>query len=116
MSFFMVEPRIKTKIWVQAFLKKISILGHSATIINHGDDDSGSVLIKINNLKDCCNVFTQIRGDDGALQWLSGTGGEMVTEDIADQYIVRQKKYDGDLWAIEVEDPNLSFTLENIVK
>ena len=48
----MVEARIKTKIWIQAFLKSLSIQGYSATIINHGDDDSGSVLIKINNLDD----------------------------------------------------------------
>tara|TARA_B100001029_G_C15032715_1_gene438076 strand:- start:763 stop:1110 length:348 start_codon:yes stop_codon:yes gene_type:complete len=110
-----VESRIKTKIWIQSFIRRLDGLNYHSTIIFHGDDSAGSILIKVNNLDNMCRVFSQVRNENNKLTWFCGTGKDLVSEDFADEYIMRQKSYDQDLWAIEVEDPRKSFTLDDSI-
>ena len=112
---FIVESKIKAKIWVQSFLKRLDALNYHTTIIYHGDDNAGSVLIMTNNLDNSCRVFTQVRNENNVLTWLCGTGEDPVSEDVANEYIIRQQSYDQDLWAIEIEDPKNKFNLDDLV-
>jgi hypothetical protein len=78
--------------------------GITATVLRHGDDDAGSVLIKQNLLGAGFCVLTPMRNEQGMLSWFKGTGPEPVAETDADGYIARQLNRDSDLWIIEVED------------
>ena len=39
--------RLRSKIWVQAYLKRLEIQNISAYVTAHGDDHSGAILIKV---------------------------------------------------------------------
>lgn len=110
-----METRVKTQIWVQAFLRRTEADGFSAVLIQRGDTDAGAVLVKVNRFGGGCTVFTQVRDDAGQPAWLAGTGGEPVQEADADAYVARQRQYDADLWVIEVEDPKGCYGLDGNV-
>lgn len=94
--------RLTAQFWVQAYLAQLR--GHSipAFITAHGDDTSGSVLVKLNPL-DGTAIAYQRRFDlvTDRRQWetlLSASEAEV------DAAIARQRGFDPDLWVIEVED------------
>lgn len=100
----MVEPRLKTEIWVSALLKRCFAGGAFAAVVRRGDNTSGTVLIKVNQLNGSTCVLTLARQVSGAGIWMRGTGPEAVDEPVADAYINRSVSFDPDLWVIEIED------------
>lgn len=100
----MVEPRLKTDIWVSALLKRCFAGGAFAAVVRRGDNTSGTVLIKVNQLNGSAWVLTLARQVSGAGIWMRGTGPEAVDEKAADAYINRSVSFDPDLWVIEIED------------
>lgn len=99
-----MEPRLKTNIVVQAALRMSSINAIPMVVARRGDDDAGTILIKLNRLDLGCTVLAQTRTLAGELAWLRATGEGPVSEADADAYIARQVKRDPDLWVIEIED------------
>jgi hypothetical protein len=99
-----MEPRLKTELWIQALLRRCSLGGAFAAVVNRGDNTSGSVLVKVNKLDGKAYVLTSARRADGEGVWMRGTGVDRVEEAIADAYIQKTLKFDPDLWVIEIED------------
>ena len=110
-----MEARVKTRVWVQAFIRRTEARGYSAVLVVRGDEDAGAVLVKVNRIDFGCVVYTQVRDEHGNPAWLSGTGSAPVSEADANDYIDRQRKYDADLWLIEVEDPKNTYSLEGAI-
>lgn len=107
-----MEPRIKTRIWVQALLRRLEIDGFMAALVKRGDEDAGAILIKVNRFVEGCRVYSQARDENGRLVWSPGTGAAYVPEQDADDYIKRQQTYDADLWVIEIEDPKAVYEMD----
>lgn len=72
-------------------------------IRHHGDNNSGTILLKINLLDGTSQVMTQIRLDD-KLVWSPAMRSNPVTETDAESYLERQLRNDPDVWIVEVED------------
>lgn len=100
----MVEPRLKTDIWVSALLKRCTAEAAFAAVVRRGDNTSGSVLVKVNRLDGTAFVLTPARQVSGEGLWMRGTGPDDVLETEADAYIARSLSFDRDLWVIEIED------------
>ena len=101
----MPAPRLKTDIWASALLRRWN--HHTAvvaTLIRRGDNDAGTVLLKINRLDGTATVLTQTMTAAGERAWMRGTGANPVADAEAEAYIQRQRKRDPDLWVIEIED------------
>lgn len=101
---FMVEPRLKTEIWVSALLRRCSVEVTFAAVVRRGDNTSGSVLVKVNRLDGSAYVLSAARQVSGEGIWMRGTGPEDVPEADADAYIARAVSFDRDLWVVEIED------------
>ena len=99
----MADVRLKTKVWLHAFLHRCTLEGIYAAVVSSGDPDAGSILLKVNTLGGGCYVLTRIQNPDGDRAWLRATGRDLVAENEADTYIQRQQTYDADLWVVEVE-------------
>jgi hypothetical protein len=97
-------PRLKAEIWVKALIRRVELEGAAAMVVRRGDATSGVVLVKINRLDGSATVLTPTRDGDGAFLWLAGTGADPVPELEADAYVERQRKFDPDLWVVEIED------------
>lgn len=100
----MSEPRLKSRLWVQAALRALSVQGIFATVVRSGDEDAGAVLIKQNFQDGRFCVLSRRHDGAGRLVWHGGSGPEPVAEDKADAYIAREVERDYDLWVVEIED------------
>src|SRR4051812_15429412 len=109
----MTEPRLKTEVRVQAWLRRCSGRGLMATVARKGDTEAGALFIKINRFASGCEVFSGTTAADGTPAWLRAVGPASERE--ADDYLARQAKYDPDLWIVEIEDSQGRFTFDEPV-
>jgi hypothetical protein len=98
-----LEARLKTGLWLKALIRRCDLAAIGVAVAARGDPDSGAVLLKFNGRDAGCRVLAQARGPDGALVWICATGAAAVAEAEADAYIARQRRYDCDLWVVEIE-------------
>lgn len=94
--------RLTARFWVDAYLARLRLMDIPAFVTAHGDDTAGAVLVKLNTLDGQARAFT--RGFDltsGDRKWTDLTTGP---EPEVDETITRQRRFDPDLWVIEVED------------
>ena len=103
---------LNTGLWVSAQVRLCDRAFIPATIVRHGDNDAGTVLVKINRFEAGVTVYTQASTLDGEPGWSRGTGPKPVTEAEADAYIARQVQYDPDIWVLEIEDRKGAYKLD----
>lgn len=100
--------RLKSEIWVKAYLRRCSLEGASAVVVRHGDDDAGAIFIKVNRLDGTARVFGPApAGLDHAASdrlWTERLGGGDRPDAAADAFLSREAEFDPDLWVIEIED------------
>lgn len=100
--------RLKTEIWVQAYLRACAAAGAMAMLVRRGDGDAGAIYIKINRLDGTAEVFgpapAGLDGADGDRLFVPCFAAGPVAEAKAEAYLASQKRFDSDLWLIEVED------------
>lgn len=94
--------RLTARFWVDAYLTRLRGYDIPVFVVAHGDDTSGSILVKINTLDGFAAVF-QRRYD---LMADSYAWDEVLSdsETAVDAYISRTRDQDPDLWVVEVED------------
>ena len=97
-------PRLKAEIWVKALIRRAEVGGASAMVVRRGDNSSGVVLVKLSTPDRRAKVLTSTRSGDGTLQGMAGTGLEPVADADAEAYVERQRKFDPDIWVVEIED------------
>ncbi|MDX1483096.1 MAG: DUF1491 family protein [Alphaproteobacteria bacterium] len=100
----MAEARLKPGIWVKAQLRLCDRAGLTLTVLRRGDDDGGSIVLKILGADGRADLLTQTTAPAGGRAWLRPLGPEPVDESEADAYIARQGEFDPDIWALEVID------------
>ena len=106
---------LTTGIWVSAQVRICDRAFIPATIVRHGNDDAGTVLVKINRFEQGVTVYAQATSLGGEPAWSRGTGPKPVTEAEADAYIERQVKFDPDVWVLEIEDRKGQYKLDGKV-
>ncbi len=95
-------PRLTTRFWIDAYLRRLSLHEIPAFVVAHGDDTGGAVLVKLATLDGQAVVFQ--RSFDlmsGERSWVELTSG---AERDVDEAVTRQRGFDPDVWVIEVED------------
>jgi hypothetical protein len=98
-----MEARLKTRIQVQALVRRCDLAAIAAVVSARGDPDAGAIILKLYDRDSGTTVLTQTRQADGTLVWMRATGATPVDESAADAYIARQRQYDPDLWVVEIE-------------
>ncbi len=98
------DGRLPTELWIKAHLRRCFAEGMPATVVHRGEKNSGTLILKINQLEAGCRVLSQTRDLDGDLAWLAALDGRLVAEGDADTYIDRAVARDPDVWVVEIED------------
>lgn len=100
--------RLKTEIWIKAYLRQCAVALAPAAVVRRGQSDAGAVYIKINLLDGRAAVFgpapAGLDREAGERAWSACFAEETVREGDADAYLKRQVTFDADVWIIEVED------------
>lgn len=102
--------RVKSGLWVHALLWRLDRQAMSAMVRKRGDADSGSILLKVSDLKGQAVVLSQVQDGAGNSAWMRATGPDPVPDGKAESYIERSLKIDSDQWVIEIEDPKGLFS------
>jgi len=99
--------RLKTSIWVNAYIRQLGTVPIPAVVVRRGDPDAGAIFIKVNTLDGSAQVLRPAitaLGDSGGRSWAYALAEEHPEEAAADRYLARQAEFDGDIWLIEIED------------
>ncbi|NUB46667.1 DUF1491 family protein [Fertoebacter nigrum] len=94
--------KLTADFWVRAYLNRLRLAAIPAFVTAKGDATAGAVLVKLATLDGQAQAFQ--RSFDlmsGARVWVTLTAGAEAEVDAA---IARQRRFDPDLWVIEVED------------
>jgi hypothetical protein len=97
-----LDPRLTSDFWVRAYLARLRLAAIPAYVTARGDATAGAVLVKLATLDGRARAFQ--RSFDlrtGARSWVVLADG---AEPEVDTAIGRQRRFDPDLWVIEVED------------
>lgn len=104
--------RIKTEIWVKAYVRRMAAEGAFATIVRRGDEDFGAVLVLVRRLDGTATLLgpapRPVMSDDGDAEaaerrFIPLHAAPTVPESEAEALIERHRRFDADVWVIEVE-------------
>ena len=113
--------RLKSGIWVAAYIRRAQIEGAQAVLRRRGADEAGAVFIKVSRLDGTAEVFgpapqtafDEARPSDRA--FVRTLKAEPASEADAEAYLARQLKFDPDIWIVEVEDRGGRHFLDSVV-
>ena len=106
--------RVKSHIWVSAYLRRVNSAFVHAALVRRGDADAGAIYIKVAAMDGTAQVFAPLSAElaemtpsdtliveDGRAWQPVYTSHAKETE--ADEYLARQAGRDPDIWILEVE-------------
>ena len=108
----MVE--IKSLLKVKSAIRASFSINKIATVIHTGDEDNGSILLKIRRKDSKSCLLGKSLSVDGKYSWsyLSGNIEEWFEENIINEKIDNELKIDPDLWVLELESETIWNPLE----
>lgn len=99
--------RLKSEIWVQAFARRCNAEGKYCTVVAKGAIEAGAMFIIINRLDGRFHLFGPAPGpafdDLGDRRFIEELPFPATEHDIM-ALLERRRKFDSDLWVVEVED------------
>lgn len=98
----LIFVHVSTDLWVSAYIRTIEAQGGYAYVTQKGDLRGGSVILKLINLETRAVTLLRRIHDQEEGVWIRPIKSEDERE--IDAYIDKQKRFDRDLWVIEVED------------
>jgi hypothetical protein len=102
--------RLKSGLWVAAYIRRCNVEGVFAAVRRRGADEAGAIFIKVSRLDGTADVYgpaPQSAFDDeypldrafsAALKTMPASEAD------AEAYLARQIRFDPDVWIIETED------------
>ena len=98
--------RLKSEIWVKALLRRATGAGAPGVVVHRGDADAGSILVIIVRLDGTVDLYgpapAGLATDDGERRFECLASRKPEAE-VAER-ILRERRLDSDIWAIEIED------------
>jgi len=102
-----VSRRLKSRLWVEALLRRCMGEGKFGAVVQSGADEAGAVFVAINHLDNTYDLLGPPAGpshdEDGNRLFHKVFDQPQPWAELA-SHIERQKKFDGDLWVVEIED------------
>ena len=114
--------RLKSSIWVKAYLRRCQVEGVDAVLRRRGAEDAGAIFIKVSRLDGTADLygpapqtaFDEARPADRAFS--PALNGEPRPDADVEAYLTRQIRFDPDLWIVEVEDRAGRHFLDQLVR
>jgi hypothetical protein len=99
--------RLKSEMWVKAYLRRAAVGGCPGAVVRHGDDDAGAIFIKIDTLDGYGKLFGPASAgyDDNDLErrFIQLTKLKKAELAAIDALMAREISFDPDLWLVEIE-------------
>ena len=99
--------RLKSEMWVKAYLRMAAVRGCPGVVVRHGDDEAGAIFIKVNRLDGTALLFGPAPAghDDGDAErrWVPFLKGGSPSETSVDAALEKEVRFDRDIWVVEIE-------------
>jgi hypothetical protein len=102
--------RLKTALWVAAYLRRCQIEGVFAVLRRRGAEEAGAVFVRISRLDGTSDLFgpapqSALDTSRGADRAFTASFAQQPAPDTAvEAKLASEMKFDPDLWIVEVED------------
>ena len=96
-----MTARLTAEFWVHAYLARLRLADIPAFVTARGDATAGAVVVKLNRLDGTAAAFARSWDGTGARVWTELADGAEAEVDAA---LERQRRFDPDLWIVELED------------
>jgi len=101
-------PRLRSDIWVSAYLRRCNVEGAYAVLRRRGADEAGAIFIKVDLLDGTALVYgpapqSEVSEDADRVFTALNKGGFLDPLQ-AEERLRREIDFDPDLWIVEVED------------
>lgn len=100
-------PRLKSEIWVHAFIRRLAAEGKNALVLARGNAEAGAVYIVVNHLDGAHDIFAPPPGpavdEEGERHFEKVNPSALAWTEVKD-WLERRRKSDADIWIIEAED------------
>lgn len=102
--------RLKSAIWVAAYLRRCAIEGAPAVLRRRGAEEAGAIFIKVDRLDGTALLYgpapqSAFGGDATGDRLFAPCLPQMPVPSFdAEAHLARQIRFDPDLWIVEVED------------
>ncbi|HVY57772.1 MAG TPA: DUF1491 family protein [Xanthobacteraceae bacterium] len=114
--------RLKSGIWVAAYIRRCHIEGAFAAVRRRGADEAGAIFVKIARLDGTAELygpapqtaFEEARPGDRA--FTPCLPSQPAPEGDVEAYLAREIRFDPDVWIVEVEDRDGRHFLDQIVR
>ena len=104
----MSVQRLRADIWVSAYLRRCAVEGAFATLRKRGAEEAGAIFVVLDRLDGRMAVFGPApqseAGEDGVRRFARLHDDEWIDGAAAAQLVARERKFDPDLWIVDVED------------
>ena len=116
--------RLKSGIWVSAYLRRSAIEGAFAAVRRRGAEEAGAIFIKVSRLDGTATLygpapqtaFDEARPADRFFTAMLG-GETPAPEADIETRLAREIRFDPDVWIVEIEDrTGRNFLDGNVVK
>ncbi|MGH6790802.1 MAG: DUF1491 family protein [Pseudolabrys sp.] len=115
--------RLKSGIWVSAYLRRCNAEGAFAVVRRRGAEEAGAVFIKISRLDGTAllygpapqSAFDEAQPADRLFVAALGAGLAVPEADV-EARLTREIRFDPDVWIVEVEDRAGRNFIDNVVK
>lgn len=111
--------RLKSEIWVKAYIRRCMVNGAPAVVVRRGQGDGGAIYIKVNFLDGRVSLYgpapAGLEEMDSERRWAPCGSRTGFSEAEAAQYLERQIDFDPDIWIVEVEDRAGRHFLEGVL-
>jgi len=102
--------RLKTALWVAAYLRRCHVEGVFAVVRRRGAEEAGAAFVRISRLDGTSDLFgpapqSAFQATEGAARSFTPCLATQSAPDaVVEAYLARQLQFDPDAWIVEVED------------
>jgi len=98
--------RIKSRLWVEALLRRCQGEGKFGAVFKSGADEAGAIYVVINHLDGTYELLCPPPGpasNEAGERWFQNAFPKPVSTAEVSAYVERQKRFDQDFWVVEIE-------------
>ncbi len=100
--------RLKTGLWVAAYLRRCRVEGVSAVVRRRGAEEAGAVFVRICRLDGTSDLFgpaPQAALAEGSTRtFMPSFAAQPAPDEAVEAYLAREVKFDPDVWIVELDD------------
>ena len=101
--------RLRSDIWVSAFLRRAEIEGAFAVLRKRGAAEAGAIFIRLDRLDGTGALYgpapqSEFEADDATRRFRRMHDAEWTDALAIDDRLAREMKFDPDIWIVDLED------------